>query len=186
MVFCCCFLVLYCWVLWGVGFFVFFCCWFFICVFSYTSIRSLWAFLIQAEQSQLCLYSYDRCFCSLIIFVALHWTHSSMSVSLWKLDPELLWWPHKCWAEGKDHLTQPAGNTPTPNAAQDSMGLCCKGMLLAHVQLCVHQHPALQSCFPVRLLFSINSKILQWQHLFVRKTFCGFDSVDWLSPTRWN
>ncbi|KAK4828308.1 hypothetical protein QYF61_025320 [Mycteria americana] len=48
--------------------------------------------------------------------------------------------------QGKVHLPQPAGNTP-PDAAQDTISLlCCKGTLLAHVQLGVHQDPQVLFC----------------------------------------
>lgn len=57
----------------------------------------------------------------------------------------------KWHTEGKSHFPGPVGNS-LANAAQDVIGLCCyEGILLAHVQLGVHQDPQgpfLQSCFP--------------------------------------
>ena len=49
----------------------------------------------------------------------------------------------QCWAEGKYHLPQPAGNAP-PNAAQEAVSLCCcKGAWLACGQLVHHDHQVL-------------------------------------------
>lgn len=82
----------------------------------------------------LCLSLYDRCSKHLIVFVAVGWTHSSLSVFLVvspQLDP-VLQMSHQCWVG--DHLLQPAGNA-FPDASQDAAGyLCHKVPLLAHVQ----------------------------------------------------
>lgn len=57
-----------------------------------------------------------------MIFVAIYWTLSSMSLSLFPRSAELDTvphvWPQQCSGESKDHLLQPAGSAP-PNAAQD-------------------------------------------------------------------
>lgn len=49
---------------------------------------------------------------------------------------------HQGWAEEKDHLPWPASNALTqPSTAQQTGGLlCCKGILLTHALLLVHQH----------------------------------------------
>lgn len=55
-----------------------------------------------------------------------------------ELDPAL----QMCLASAEqrqDHLLPAAASTP-PHAARDTTGLCCKGTLVAHVQL-VHQDP---------------------------------------------
>ena len=57
------------------------------------------------------------------------------------LDTVLQVRPQQCRAEGQDHLPQPAGQTYF-DASQDTVGfLGCKGTLLAHVQLPIHQYP---------------------------------------------
>lgn len=54
------------------------------------------------------------------------------------LDTVLWVWPHLCWVEEKDHLSQHAANNPS--AARMPLALfCCKDTLLAHAQL-VPQH----------------------------------------------
>jgi len=64
----------------------------------------------------------------------------------WKQDPALWVWAHQCWAEGKVHLPWPAGKV-LYSAAQGPVGcLCCKGALLAHGQLGVHQDPQVLLC----------------------------------------
>ena len=48
---------------------------------------------------------------------------------------------HQCRAEGQDHLPCPAGHTSF-DAAQVTIGfLSYKGILLAHAQLAINQHP---------------------------------------------
>ena len=52
-----------------------------------------------------------------------------------ELDTTFQVWPHQWWTEGKDPFFWPAGNS-FPNVAQDAVCLfCCKGTLLAHVEL---------------------------------------------------
>lgn len=55
-----------------------------------------------------------------------------------ELDTVLQVWPDQCWAEGKDHLPWPAGNT-LPNEDQGSISfLRCKGTPLFCVQIALH------------------------------------------------
>jgi len=75
--------------------------------------------------------------------MALHWTlcyvHLSLLLGSPKLDTALQVWHHQCGAEGKDHYSQAAGNTPA-RAAQDTISLICsKDILVAYVQLGVCQ-----------------------------------------------
>lgn len=87
-----------------------------------------------------------------IVFVTLHWTYSSMSLSL-------LYWgtphctpdvPHQCCGEWKN-LPQPAGNA-SPAAAQDAVGLLChKCTFLTSLPLSTQVNSLYllqQSCFP--------------------------------------
>ena len=48
--------------------------------------------------------------------------------------------PHRCRVEGPDHPPRPAGHASF-DAVQDTVGfLGCKGTMLAHAQLSMHQH----------------------------------------------
>ena len=91
----------------------------------------------------LSLPSQAMCSSALTILVALHWTHSHVSLSLlyWRLKTgcNIQTWCQQDLTEGKDPLPRPAGNT-LPNAAQGTVGLlCCDDALLAHGQPGVYQ-----------------------------------------------
>ena len=54
--------------------------------------------------------------------------------------------PHQCRVQGHDPLPTPAGHT-IPDTSQDAVGLLGHlGILLAHVQLAVNQHPKVLLC----------------------------------------
>lgn len=81
----------------------------------------------------------ERCFSSLIIFVASSGSapRAPCYSCVWvtDLDAVLQVRPHESRAEGGNHLTHPAGH-PSSDAAQDAAGLPgCKRALLAHVKL---------------------------------------------------
>lgn len=61
--------------------------------------------------------------------------HVSLLLGTPNLDPEFHMWPHQCYIEGKDHLSQPDGNTLPHTQQQDAVGHLCHKPLLAHVQL---------------------------------------------------
>jgi len=70
---------------------------------------------------------------------SVHYVHISLALMSPEMDMLLQMCPHQCPVEGKDHSPQPGGST-FPSAAQDTISvLCCKGTLLAHVRLGVHQ-----------------------------------------------
>lgn len=47
----------------------------------------------------------------------------------------------QCWVDGKDHFLHPT-DEGSPRAALDAVGcLCCRCLLLAHVQFGVHKDP---------------------------------------------
>ena len=57
------------------------------------------------------------------------------------LDTVLQVRPHQHRVEEQDHLPRPAGHSSF-DAAQDTIGfLGCKGALLVHLQLAIHQYP---------------------------------------------
>ena len=63
------------------------------------------------------------------------------------MDPARQVKPHHRWGERKGQLPLPTGNTPLPNAAQDTVShLCLKDTLLALVRLGVHQDPQVLIC----------------------------------------
>jgi len=79
---------------------------------------------------------------------SLQYVHISLILESPVMDKVLQVGSHKSRVEGKDHLPQPAGNTFS-SAAQDTICLlCCKGTLLAHIQLGLHYGPFPPSCFP--------------------------------------
>ena len=104
--------------------------------------------------TSLSLSLYVRCSDTRTIFVALHWTHSSMSMSLlyWGAQHQMQhsWWVSR-WTEVKDRLPWSAGNTP-PNIAPEVVGLFLLQRHIASLRasccppgpLCLLQ----QSCFP--------------------------------------
>jgi len=54
--------------------------------------------------------------------------------------------PHQCRVQGHNHLLPPAGHT-IPDTSQDAVGLLGHlGILFAHVQLAVSQHPKVLFC----------------------------------------
>jgi len=70
--------------------------------------------------------------------------------------------PHQCRLEGQDHLPWPAVHTSF-DAAQDMAGfLGCESILLAHVQLAIHQYPQV---FSAGLCSTLSSLSLHWQWL---------------------
>ena len=103
--------------------------------------------LLQAEQPQLSqpvltgevFYPSDQ-FCALPLDV-LQQLHVSPVLRTPHLDAVLKVRPQQSREEGQDHLPRPAG-CASLDAAQDTVGfLICKGTLLAHIQLAVHQYP---------------------------------------------
>lgn len=102
------------------------------------------AFFLEDEQFQLAQPSLVGQICSpLMTSVILRWTycqhvHVCLVLGSPALDTALQRWLLQCWAEWKDHLPRSAGSS-----SQCSLGplgcLCCRGLLLAHVQLAVCQ-----------------------------------------------
>ena len=65
------------------------------------------------------------------------------------LDTVLQVRPHQSRVEGHNHLPSPAGHASL-DAAQDMVGfLGCKGTLLSHVQLAIHQYSQVIFCRPM-------------------------------------
>ena len=105
--------------------------------------------------SSLSLSSWDRCSSPFITSVAHRWTLSSMSMSLLCWGAQNRTQHSRCnltSAEQKGRLTSLLLLAIFPLVQPRCCWLfCCKGTLLAHVQLGVHQDPQvplLQSCFP--------------------------------------
>jgi len=93
---------------------------------------------------------WDRYSTSLMIFITLCWTLSSMSMSS-ELDTVLQMWHHQSWLEGKGHLSWPAGDTLSDTAKNTISLLSSKSTLLTHGQLCVYEgtpEPFISSYFP--------------------------------------
>lgn len=82
----------------------------------------------------------------LIIFVALYWVYSNISMFLSYSGAQN--WTQQCWAKGTSHLPQPAGNTPHTALYTISL-LCSKDPLLLMVKLVPTRtpDPFLQCCF---------------------------------------
>ena len=106
--------------------------------------------------------SYDRCCNLLILCLALQWLSPVCTCLLYwgacVLDRRPQMWLYECWAEGKDHFHQLAGNAF--NTTQDAVGLlCCTDLLLAHFQLGVPQD---LSSFSARLYSSQSAPRVPW------------------------
>ena len=92
------------------------------------------------------LSSHERCSSPQIIFVALLWTRSNISMSrlCWEapeLDTVLQVGSHQSGVEGQNLLARPAGHVSL-DASQDMAGLLgCERSLPDHVQLFIHQYP---------------------------------------------
>jgi len=78
---------------------------------------------------------------------------------------------HQCRVEGQDHLPCPADHASF-DAAQDSVVfLGCKGKLLAHIQLPIHQYPqvifvrAVLNSFIPQLVLIVGAAVTQMQEL---------------------
>ena len=66
---------------------------------------------------------------------------------------------HKCRAERKDQLPHPAGHVSF-DTAQDMVDFMdCEGILLAHIQLLIHQHSQLLFSMAVLLFFHLSTCI---------------------------
>lgn len=98
--------------------------------------------LFCSLDSFLCLSPCVRFFCLLIISAALHWAGCSTA------NPFLPWEPrsgHRSWmclssTEQRTRIpAQPGGHAP--HAAQDAVGLFCRGTELAHGHLVTHPQP---------------------------------------------
>lgn len=103
--------------------------------------------------SSISLSSQERCSTLFIIFMALQRTLSSMSMSLLLLGGQN-WAQHSrvtssYFRNGKDLLPWLAGNI-SPNMAQDTFSLCCKGTFVAQDSLASTRIPGcfLQNFFP--------------------------------------
>lgn len=81
-------------------------------------------FLRLNSHSSLSLSSHVRCWCSspLFNFAAVHWTSSSLSMSLsyWGAQDWTQTWSHQCCAERKDPIPRLASKA-LPNAVQDAV-----------------------------------------------------------------
>lgn len=125
--------------------------------YLYTLIRPLLS-LLQAEKYQLSqiLVIGERFWLlhdfSGPLLDSLHYVQFSFVLGCPAPDTELKVWPHQCWIIEKDQQPRPAGSNLL-NAVQGSICLlCCKVILLTHVQLGVHQKPQgiyLKSCFSI-------------------------------------
>lgn len=143
--------------------------------------------------SNLSLFLYDGSSSLLITFITFCWTHGNktMSLSYWGAQS---WTQHSrrvspLLSREKDPFPQPAGHA-LPNAAQESIGcLCCRGTLLTHVQLGVHQDPHSLSCkaaFQLGISQTVPSKVQDCipfaEHGEVLLAhFCSFSWSLWIS-----
>lgn len=112
---------------------------------------SLQAFSKLSSSSFLNLSSYERR-CSALVLLVVGLSPMGLSCTEEpRIDTVLQMWPHLCWKEGKDHLTEPSDNI-FPKGAQDPISpLGCKGTLFAHAQHGVHWDLLVffwQFCFP--------------------------------------
>lgn len=131
--------------------------------------KSPLSLILSRMSSSLSLSSYVRCSNTLIILLALHWSLSGVSMSLFYWEAQN-WMQHSscdlCSAEveRKDYLPWPACNSP-PNWAQDTVTLLShKGTSLSFVQLGVHHD--LKSLF-CQTVFQLGG----WQHTLVHGAF---------------
>ena len=90
--------------------------------------------------------SASSCSKPFIILVAIHWTRSCMSMSLFYWRAQNQTQHARCvspvLSRGKGSPPSTCWQCSTPHAAQDAVGLlCCKGTLLAHGQLVTKKVP---------------------------------------------